>query len=95
MFYGVGFQRKVDNKIFYELNGSGILNIRGNQNGVFIDLFYSVYTKMIGELCKNGNIKFKADVNGTTTKALFNDKIVDFTNTYASNYEFCAKRLIQ
>ena len=65
-------------------------------NGVFIDILYSVYTRMISELCKSGNIKFKADTNGTTTKVLFNGIInPDLNSTYASNSEFCAKRLIQ
>jgi hypothetical protein len=66
-------------------------------NGIFIDLFYSVYTTMVCELCKSGNIKFKnVNANGTTIKALFNGIInPDFNATYASNCEFCAKRLIQ
>jgi hypothetical protein len=50
---------------------------------------------MVGELCKSCNIKFKADTNGTVIKALFNGIIADFKETYASNSEFCAKRLIQ
>jgi hypothetical protein len=95
-FYGIGFERKVDNKIFYELNGSGLLTIKRNLNGVFIEINYSVYTKMVGELCKSGNIKFKVDVNGTSIKALANGIIIaDFKETYASNSEFCAKRLIK
>jgi hypothetical protein len=93
--YGVGFQRKVGNKIFYELNGSGFLNTKGNLSGVVYELFYSVYTKMSGELCKSGNIKFRVDENGTTTKFLINDIIADYNYNYAANYEFCAKRLIQ
>jgi hypothetical protein len=94
--YGVGFERKVGNKIFYDLNGSGIQNIRGkDKNGVSIDVNYSVYTTMVCELCKSGNIKIKVNANGTTIKALFNDKIVDFNATYAANSEYCAKRLIQ
>ena len=50
---------------------------------------------MIGELCKSGNIKFTVDSNGTTTKVLYNGIKFDFNQTYASNSEFCAKRLIQ
>jgi hypothetical protein len=97
IFYGVGFERKVGNKIFYDLNGSGTQTIKGKDtNGVSIDLFYSVYTTNVCELCKSGNIKFnKVDSNGTIIKALFNDKIVDFNATYALNSEFCAKRLIK
>jgi hypothetical protein len=49
---------------------------------------------MFGELCKSGNIKFRVDENGTTTKFLINDIIADYNYNYAANYEFCAKRLI-
>jgi len=94
--YGVGFERKVDNKIFYDLNGSGLQTVKGNENGVSIEVNYSVYTKMVGELCKSGNIKFKVDANATTIKILFNGIInPDLTSTWASSYEFCAKRLIK
>jgi hypothetical protein len=92
---GVGFERKVGNKIFYELNGSGIQTVKGNLNGVSFELFYSVYTKMVGELCKSGNIKFKVDANGTVINALADGIKFDFNETNASNSEFCAKRLIQ
>jgi hypothetical protein len=51
---------------------------------------------MVGELCKSGNIKFKVDANATTIKILFNGIInPDLTSTWASSYEFCAKRLIK
>jgi hypothetical protein len=93
--YGVGFQRKVGNKILYELNGSGILNLKINTSGPVIDSFFSVYSKMVGELCKSGNIKFSVDENGTTYKVLINGEKNDFNDTYASICEFCAKRLIQ
>jgi hypothetical protein len=94
-FYGVGFERKVDNKIFYELNGSGTQTIKGNLNGASIEINYSVYTKMVGELCKSGNIKFTVDSNATAIKALANGIKFDFNQTYALNCEFCAKRLIK
>jgi len=94
-FYGVGFERKVGNKIFYDLNGSGIQTVKGNSNGVPIEFLFSVYTREVCELCKSGNIKFNANVDATTIKALDNDKIVDLDATYSGNCEFCAKRLIQ
>jgi len=95
-FYGVGFEKKVGNKIFYELNGSGIQTVKGNLNGASIEINYSVYTRMVCELCKSGNIKFKVDANGTTIKVLINGIInADFNSTYANNCEFCAKRLIK
>jgi hypothetical protein len=95
--YGIGFERKVANKIFYDLNGSGIQIIRGKgTNGASIEFFYSVYITAVGELCKSGNIKFnKFDSNATTIKALSNGIKFDFNATYASNSEFCAKRLIK
>jgi len=94
-FYGVGFERKVGNKIFYELNGSGIQKVKGNFNGVFVEIDYSVYATAVGELCKSGNFKVKVNSNGTTTKALVNGIKLDFNDTYALNCEFCAKRLIK
>jgi hypothetical protein len=94
IIYGVGFQKKVGNKIFYDLNGSGNLDFEDNTNEVVIKTSFSVYTKMFGELCKSGNIKFRVDENGTTYKVLINGEIIDFNDTYASNCEFCAKRLI-
>jgi len=95
-FYGVGFERKVGNKIFYDLNGSGIHNVKGNFNGAFIDINYSVYTTAVGELCKSGNFKVKVNANGTAIKAVVNGIInSDFKETWSLNSEFCAKRLIQ
>jgi hypothetical protein len=95
-FYGVGFERKVGNKTFYDLNGSGIQTVKGNLNGAFIEIDYSVYTTAVGELCKSGNFKVKVNANGTAIKALVNGIIIaDFKDTYANNSEFCAKRLIQ
>jgi hypothetical protein len=94
--YGVGFERKVGNKIFYDLNGSGIQIIRAKYtNGVSIEFFYSVYTTAVCELCKSGNIKIKVNANGTTIKALINGIITEVNDTYALNSEYCAKRLIQ
>jgi len=95
-FYGVGFERKVGNKIFYDLNGSGIHNVKGNFNGAFIDINYSVYTTAVGELCKSGNFKVKVNANGTAIKAVVNGIIIaDFKETWSLNSKFCAKRLIQ
>jgi hypothetical protein len=94
--YGVGFERKVGNKIFYDLNGSGIHNVKGNFNGAFIDINYSVYTTAVGELCKSGNFKVKVNANGTAIKAVVNGIIItDFKETWSLNSKFCAKRLIK
>lgn len=93
--YGVGFERKVGNKKTLELNGSGVLDLKFTSPTFSVESFFGVYSKMYGEVCKSGNIKFKVDENGQTNKILVNGQITDAFDTYASNYQFCAKLLPQ
>ena len=94
--YGVGYEKKVANKTFYDLNGSGLflweLKITENR---FVKILFNIYTKMTGELCKNGNIKFTCNENGETNKYYVNGLEVEDNNTYALVSNFCAKKILE
>lgn len=93
--YGVGYEKKVGNKITYELNGSGIFNSKFISSTTIIESSFNVYSKMYGELCKNGNIKFTLDENGKTNKVKINGLEIEDNNTYALISSFCAKKILE
>jgi hypothetical protein len=89
--YGVGYEKKVNDKTTYELNGSGIFNPKFRTNNVSIETFFNVYTKMTGKLCKNGNIKFTVNEDGESNKVSINGVIIEDNNTYSLICSFCAR----
>jgi hypothetical protein len=93
--YGVGYEKKVGNKTFYELNGSGVFPSKFRINNTAIEVTFNVYSKMSGELCKNGNIKFTLNEDSETNKIKLNGIEILDNNTYASVCNFCAKKILK
>jgi hypothetical protein len=93
--YGVGYEKKVGNKTSYELNGSGVFPAKFKINNTAIEVTFNVYTKMSGELCKNGNIKFTLNEDGETNKVKINGLEIEDNNTYAIVSNFCAKKILE
>ena len=68
---GVAHKIKAGNKVLLYFNGCGYRpKIITDSDGKKAETTYKVYSKMKGELCKNGNIKIYLDEeNGETTNA--------------------------
>jgi predicted nucleic acid-binding Zn ribbon protein len=92
---GVVKQSKVGNKVTLDFNGSGFKTTTStDSNGKKIETTYKVYSKMQGELCKNGNIKIILDEeNGETSKAKIDGQEVVFNDLYSSESNYCLKKV--
>jgi hypothetical protein len=92
---GVAKQSKDGNKVTLDFNGTGYKTTTStDSNGKKIETTYKVYSKMQGELCKNGNIKIILDEeNGETSKAKIDGQEVDYNDVYASESSFCLKKV--
>jgi hypothetical protein len=90
---GVCSKRKVNNRNILHFNGTGFRKKTTNDlDGNKIEITYTVYSKMQGELCKNGNIKITLDEeNGSASKAIVNGKEIDSSSSYSSESNFCLK----
>lgn len=93
--YGIGYEKKVNDKTTYELNGSGIFNAKFRIDTTSINTFFNVYTKMTGILCKNGNIKFTVNEDGESNKVSINGVTIEDNNTYSLICSFCAKKIVK
>ena len=92
---GVAKKTKVGNKTIIDFNGSGYKTVTiTDSEGKKIETTYKVYSKMQGEMCKNGNIKIILDEeNGETSKAKIDGQEVVFNDLYASESNFCLKKV--
>jgi predicted nucleic acid-binding Zn ribbon protein len=92
---GVARQSKVGNKVTLAFNGTGFRNATfTDSDGKKIETTYKVYSKMQGELCKNGNIKIYLDEeNGETSKAIVDGKDIVYDSSYSSESNFCLKKV--
>jgi len=92
---GVAKKTKVGNKTIINFNGSGYRPVTfTDSEGRKIETTYKVYSKMQGELCKNGNIKIIQDEeNGETSKAKIDGKEYDYNDLYSSESNFCLKKV--
>jgi hypothetical protein len=91
---GVCSKRKVNNRDILHFNGTGFRKkIKNDLDGNKIEITYTVYSKMLGELCKNGNIKIILDEeNGSSSKAIVNGKEINSSSSYSSESNFCLKK---
>ena len=92
---GVAYKATVGNKTIINFNGSGYRPVTfTDSEGRKIETTYKVYSKMQGEMCKNGNIKIIIDEeNGETSKAKIDGQEVDFNDLYSSESNFCLKKV--
>ena len=90
-----GICSKIKNKYFF--NGTGLRKKTTNDlDGNKIEITYTVYSKMQGELCKNGNIKITLDEeNGSAHKANVDGKEIDNNYSYSSESNFCLKNNVK
>ena len=92
---GVAYKETVCNKTIIKFNGSGFRTVTfTDSEGRKIETTYKVYSKMQGEMCKNGNIKIIIDEeNGETSKAKIDGKESDFNDLCSSESNFCLKKV--
>ena len=92
---GVAKQSKVGNKTILAFNGTGYKTTTfTDSDGKKAETTYKVYSKMQGELCKNGNIKIILDEeNGETSTAKIDGQEVDYNDLYSSESNFCLKKV--
>jgi len=92
---GVAKQSKVGDKVTLAFNGTGYKTTTYTQSdGKKAETTYKVYSKMLGEYCKNGNIKIILDEeNGETSKAKIDGQEVDYNDLYSSESSFCLKKI--
>ena len=92
---GVAKQSKDGNKVTLDFNGTGYKTTTyTHSDGKKAEGTYKVYSKMQGELCKNGNIKIILDEeNGQTSKAKIDGQEVVFNDLYSSESNYCLKKV--
>jgi len=92
---GVAHKIKSGNKVLLYFNGSGYRpKIITDSDGKKIETTYKVYSKMQGELCKNGNIKiYLNEENGETNNAKEDGKDIVYDSSYSSESSFCLKKI--
>ena len=92
---GVAHKIKAGNKVLLYFNGCGYRpKIITDSDGKKAETTYKVYSKMKGELCKNGNIKIYLDEeNGETTNAKEDGKDIVYDSSYSSESSFCLKKI--
>jgi hypothetical protein len=92
---GVVKQSKDGNKVTLDFNGTGYKTTTyTHSDGKKAEATYKVYSKMQGELCKNGNIKIILDEeNGETNNAKIDGQEVVFNDLYSSESNFCLKKV--
>jgi len=92
---GVAWLIRSANKNTLAFNGTGWkTTIFTDSYGKKAETTYKVYSKMQGELCKNGNIKIILDEeNGQTSKAKIDGQEVVFNDLYSSESNFCLKKV--
>jgi hypothetical protein len=92
---GVAWLIRSANKNTLDFNGTGFKTTTfTDSNGKKIETTYKVYSRMQGELCKNGNIKIILDEeNGQTSKAKIDGQEVDYNDLYSSESNFCLKKV--
>jgi len=92
---GIAKQSKVGDKVTLAFNGTGYKTTTyTHSDGKKAETTYKVYSKMKGELCKNGNIKIILDEeNGETSKAKIDGQEVDYNDLYSSESNFCLKKV--
>ena len=92
---GVAHKTKICNKTIIDFNGTGYKTTTyTHSDGKKAETTYKVYSKMQGEMCKNGNIKIILDEeNGETSKAKIDGQEVVFNDLYSSESNFCLKKV--